>query len=528
MRSQQAYELERDASVIARDSARAIEARIEEQDLGPLGSWARAALTANDPEQWHDKAELFLADHPAFSAIARVEGGRIVDVAASRDGREVLRSLDAGQLARSEAADPVGAGSVGPIRLADGRAVLLIQIAAPRLGEGAPKALAVLDPEIALSRVLEGRATGYAIRVLWGGEDVYRTSKVDPDGAEDRSWAVESVRFGIGPDGSVSVRANELAAGDLRRKAPWFALITGLLISALIASLVHVSQLSRIRAEELARANVDLRGRINAAARDQVEIHRLNEVLEARVAERTSELHETIAELETFNYSVSHDLRSPLGAILAFSAIISQDYGQSLDEPVRDYLKRISSSARDILSQMDGLLAFSRSGREEIRKTRVDVQKLVQALCDDLPEARGANAGTFLIGDLPSAYADASVLRLVFSNLISNACKFVRDGDPPHVEIGGRVDDRDVVYFVRDEGIGFDMRFAERLFGVFERLHASDEYEGHGVGLAIVARLMARHGGGAWAEGALGKGATFYIRLPVQGEADGSRRVLHV
>jgi two-component system sensor kinase len=128
---------------------------------------------------------------------------------------------------------------------------------------------------------------------------------------------------------------------------------------------------------------------------------------------------------------------------------------------------------------------------------------------DDQRAACGANGGTFQIGELPPAWADASMLRLIFANLISNACKFVRAGEPPHVEIGGRADDEGVIYFVRDEGVGFDMRFAEKLFGVFERLHSREQFEGQGVGLAIVARLVRRHGGSVWAEGAPGKGATF-------------------
>jgi light-regulated signal transduction histidine kinase (bacteriophytochrome) len=287
-----------------------------------------------------------------------------------------------------------------------------------------------------------------------------------------------------------------------------------LLISALIASLVHVSQTSRTRAAALANANIDLRDRISASSRDEGEIRRLNQVLEARVAERTAALQETISELETFNYSVSHDLRSPLGAILNFAGILSQDYGGSLEPNAREYLDRISGSAQAAVSLMDGLLAFSRSGREEIRKTQVDVQHLVASVRNEIAAANPELGCEIKLGQLPAAHADPSALRLIFFNLLSNACKFLRKGESARVEVAGYVEGGDTIYFVRDQGIGFDMRFGDKLFGVFERLHASDEYEGHGIGLAIVARLVRRHGGRAWAEGALGKGATFYFRIP--------------
>jgi light-regulated signal transduction histidine kinase (bacteriophytochrome) len=304
-------------------------------------------------------------------------------------------------------------------------------------------------------------------------------------------------------------------------------LVAGLLIAALIASLVRISQISRTQAAALVSANAGLSDRIEIAARDQAEIRRLNEDLELRVAERTAALHETIADLETFNYSVSHDLRSPLGAILNFTAIISQDYEPTLDAHVVEYLRRIAASATTVVSLMDGLLAFSHSGRDEIHKTRVDVQRLVATLCDERRALGGANGWDIQIGDLPPAHADEAMLRFIFANLMSNACKFVRADEAPCVEIGGSVDGSETVYFVRDEGIGFDMRFARKLFGVFERLHASGEYEGHGVGLAIVARLVRRQGGRAWAEAELGKGATFYVALPLQ-DAAGSGGHAHV
>jgi light-regulated signal transduction histidine kinase (bacteriophytochrome) len=289
------------------------------------------------------------------------------------------------------------------------------------------------------------------------------------------------------------------------------------MISALLATLVHVSQISRARAASLVRVDADLRESIDETEREGTEIRELRGALETRVTERTATMQETIEELETFNYSVSHDLRSPIGAVINFAAILQHDHGDQLDESARDCLDRIAKSAKVAISLMDGLLAFSRSGREEINKIEVNMRDLVEGVRDDLAAADPSAATAILIGELPDAYADPAVIRRVFTNLISNGLKFARKPEAPSVEVAGYAQAGEIIYFVRDQGVGFDMHYATKLFRVFERLHSSEEFQGHGIGLAIVSRLVRRHGGRVWAQGAVGKGATFLFSLPTPG-----------
>jgi light-regulated signal transduction histidine kinase (bacteriophytochrome) len=231
------------------------------------------------------------------------------------------------------------------------------------------------------------------------------------------------------------------------------------------------------------------------------------------VEQRTAELEDTIVELETFNYSVSHDLRGPLGAVINFAAILGEDYRDRLDEAGQECLTRIVRSAGAAVSMMDALLAYSRSGRTELRKVPLDMRRLVREVLGEI--GRPELTCNVKVGDLPDAVADENMMRFIWSNLISNACKFALPGGQPQVEISGSVAAGEVTYAVRDGGIGFDMRYADKLFKVFERLHPSGDYEGHGVGLAIVARMVRRHGGRVWAHGAVGKGATFFFTVPV-------------
>ena len=234
--------------------------------------------------------------------------------------------------------------------------------------------------------------------------------------------------------------------------------------------------------------------------------------LERRVAERTAALESANKELESFSYSVSHDLRAPLRAVDGFAKILEEDYGARLDEEGRRLLGVVRSSSRHMGQLIDDLLDFSRLGRLALDKHSIDMASLAREVAQEL-----RRPGTALdIGPLPAAHADPRLLRQVWANLLGNAFKYSGKRSGARVEVGAREEPAQSVYWVRDNGVGFDMRYVDKLFGVFQRLHGADEFPGTGVGLAIVQRVVARHGGRVWAEGRVGEGACFYFSLPRQ------------
>lgn len=253
---------------------------------------------------------------------------------------------------------------------------------------------------------------------------------------------------------------------------------------------------------------------ITELKRAEREVRELNEELEKRVKERTAELEAVNKELEAFSYSVSHDLRTPLISIQAFSRLLIQKYAAHLDAKGQSFLNAIQRSTKQMDQLINDLLSLSRLKRQDFKVSDIDIEGLVKGIFDELKAVNKGRKLKLILNNPPKCMGDPSMIRQVFINLLSNSIKFTRKRESALIEIGGAVTDNETIYFVKDNGVGFDMADAEKLFGVFQRLHSVDEYEGSGVGLAIVQRIITRHGGRVWAEGKLGKGATFYFTLP--------------
>ena len=247
----------------------------------------------------------------------------------------------------------------------------------------------------------------------------------------------------------------------------------------------------------------------------EAEVRTLNRELERRVAARTAELQEANRELETFTYSVSHDLRQPLRTIDGFLGLLKKRMGGTLDDESRRYMATVSEAALRMARLIDDLLSFSRSGRFELSKAPVDLSALAHEVAREQEQETPGRAVEWRIGELPVVVGDHAMLRVVFSNLISNALKFTQTRQCAEIEIGSQPSgEGEIAVYVRDNGVGFDIQYANKLFGVFQRLHGVDEFKGTGIGLANVRRIIARHGGRTWAEGKVDGGATFYFSLP--------------
>jgi len=243
------------------------------------------------------------------------------------------------------------------------------------------------------------------------------------------------------------------------------------------------------------------------------EIHRLNVELEQRVRQRTEQLELANHELEAFVYSVSHDLRAPLRAMNGFSQVLAEDYGSILDETAHDYIKRIQAASLRMSQLIEDLLQLSQVTRSEIRIAQVDLAELAREIAADLQATQPERNVTWVTAPSMVVKADAAMLRIALNNLLGNAWKFTSKTSLPRIEFGAKNENGSMLYYVNDNGAGFDMAYAGKLFGAFQRLHTDRDFEGTGIGLALVQRIIHRHGGKVWGEGIVGKGATFYFTL---------------
>ena len=288
---------------------------------------------------------------------------------------------------------------------------------------------------------------------------------------------------------------------DLSRKHVGWNIDEFIIVLAILAFAFGIFSLRRWR---------ELGDEIAERRRAEKEIKKLNEDLERR----TIELEATNKELEAFGYSVSHDLRNPVLAIGGFSRLLLEKYSTHLDEKGHHYLDIILSSTQYMCQLIDDILTLSHSGHRQIEFSDIDMEELAKALLEEL---KGITLGRMLrlnLNPLPPAHCDQSMIRQVFMNLLSNAIKFTKFKETGMIEIGGWIQNDENIYYVKDNGAGFDMQRADKLFGVFQRLHNPQEFEGNGVGLALVHRIIHRHGGRVWAEGKINEGATFFFSLP--------------
>ena len=259
--------------------------------------------------------------------------------------------------------------------------------------------------------------------------------------------------------------------------------------------------------------------RTAALTESEERLRDMNVELESIVDDRTEQLVAANTELEAFAYSVSHDLKAPLRAIDGYSGMLEESVGSSIPEDAQRLLKVVRESTQQMGSLIEDLLEFARIGRSEITISKVDMRELVQTVFTDLMRFEGERAVDFSLAQLPTVSADPSLFRHVWINLLQNALKFSQDREVTRIQVDCREEPEHWVFWVRDNGAGFDMTYIDKLFGVFQRLHYQEEFPGTGVGLATVKRIVHRHGGEVWAEAKVDEGALIFFRLPRTEEA---------
>jgi len=272
------------------------------------------------------------------------------------------------------------------------------------------------------------------------------------------------------------------------------------------------------RAEEFRERIEIMQAEIYARSQEVAETNLKLKLANEKLAEKTAALTVAVKDLEAFSYSVSHDLQAPVRAIESFSRILMDDYSATLESETLRMLNIIYSNTKRMSQMIDDLLTFSRTSRKKVTKAEINLYPITTKVFEELRRQTIERDIQLKIGELPPASCDRSLIEQVIVNLLANAIKFTKSRKTAVLEVGGRTENNENTYYVKDNGVGFDESYSHKLFGVFQRLHSYDEYDGTGVGLAIVRRIIERHGGRVWAEGKVNEGATFYFSLPKDGE----------
>ncbi|MGH0030283.1 MAG: sensor histidine kinase [Myxococcota bacterium] len=450
------------------------------------------------PDEWEAQAALHVERIPGLSMLAWVDLDTSETRSVHADAADALPVDPAAARRFGEQA-----GVRGPRRDASGELFYPVYLPVRVRDAGDGVLVARLRPARFLDHLLNVHARGYALEVEWDGTPVF--ARGEPAADRWQAWwrVEEMVALPLGGTWKLVHRPTPEYAAARLTALPHYLLAAGLLLSLLLAVVSHQLRHTLRQSRFLAATNLSL--------------ERRGLELESRVADRTEALEEAVAELEAFNYSVSHDLRSPLGAILNFASILEEDYrDRPLDQEGLEILSRIRRSASRGTALLEDLLQLSRAGRSALAFESIDMAELVRETFAQARAAEGAAADEveLVVGDLPVAVADRALLGGVLDNLFSNALKYSRGVEKRRIEVTGDVNGDECVYQVADNGRGFDMRFVDKLFKVFERLHADEDVEGTGVGLALVARILRRHGGWVRAEGTPGRGACFRFGLP--------------
>lgn len=312
-----------------------------------------------------------------------------------------------------------------------------------------------------------------------------------------------------------------------RLKIAVFLLFIGIGLAILIAILIqrYISKplLNLVSIMQEVRETSDYKKRAQVLGKDEIsvlslefnnmleQIQKRDNELELRVKSRTEELEIANKDLNAFSYSVAHDLKSPLRAINGFTQILKNTYESKLDDEGKNLLKLVIDNSSKLSKLIDDLLEFSKMQKREMSNDSIDMSKIAKEVYDELIVNEKGRTIDFKINPLPPSYGDFAMLKQVWTNLIANALKYTRKKEKVEIEIGSKTNDNEIIYFIKDNGAGFDMAFIDKLFGVFQRLHSAEEFEGNGVGLALVKRIVERHNGKVWAEGKINEGATFYF-----------------